>query len=50
MRVWGNSGQCGHIENFDGECRTVVKEGPWIFAGLRDMIKVDSYQLNALSF
>ncbi|XP_071715678.1 zinc finger CCCH domain-containing protein 48-like [Rutidosis leptorrhynchoides] len=40
MRVWDcNSGQCGHVENFDGECRTLVKEDPWIFGGLRNMIK-----------
>uniref|UniRef100_UPI001CB9413A zinc finger CCCH domain-containing protein 48-like n=1 Tax=Erigeron canadensis TaxID=72917 RepID=UPI001CB9413A len=40
LRVWDcNSGQCGTVINFDDECGTLVKEGPWIFAGLRDMIK-----------
>ena len=26
--------------NFDDECGTLVKEGSWMFAGLRDKIKV----------
>lgn len=40
LRVWDcNSGQCGAVLDFDDECGTLVNEGPWIFAGLRDMIK-----------
>ncbi|KAI3683203.1 hypothetical protein L1987_83703 [Smallanthus sonchifolius] len=40
LRVWDcNSGQCGDVINFDDECATLVEEGPWIFAGLKDMIK-----------
>ncbi|KAF5766477.1 putative transcription factor C3H family [Helianthus annuus] len=40
LRVWDcNSGQCVDVINFDEECGTLVEEGPWIFAGLRDMIK-----------
>ncbi|KAK9058314.1 hypothetical protein SSX86_023155 [Deinandra increscens subsp. villosa] len=40
LRVWDcNSGQCGNVINFDGECGTFVEEAPWIFAGLQNMIK-----------
>ncbi|XP_024993188.1 zinc finger CCCH domain-containing protein 48-like isoform X2 [Cynara cardunculus var. scolymus] len=40
LRVWDcNSGQCGAVLDFDDECATLVNEGPWIFVGLRDMIK-----------
>ncbi|KAI3780453.1 hypothetical protein L2E82_10434 [Cichorium intybus] len=40
LRVWDcNSGQCGVVVDFDDECGTLVNEGPWIFVGLRDMIK-----------
>lgn len=40
FRVWDcNSRQCVDVFRFDDECGTLVKEGPWIFAGLRDMIK-----------
>ncbi|KAI3826802.1 hypothetical protein L1987_00858 [Smallanthus sonchifolius] len=40
LRVWDcNSGKCGDVINFDDECATLVEEDPWIFAGLKDMIK-----------
>ncbi|KAJ0791415.1 putative transcription factor WD40-like family [Helianthus annuus] len=40
LRVWDcNSGQYVDVINFDEECGTLVEEGPWIFAGLHDMIK-----------
>ncbi|XP_076901118.1 zinc finger CCCH domain-containing protein 48-like [Bidens hawaiensis] len=40
LRVWDcNSGKCGDVINFDEECGTLVEQGPWIFAGLQNMIK-----------
>ncbi|KAI3764115.1 hypothetical protein L2E82_14118 [Cichorium intybus] len=35
LRFWDcNSGECGVVVDFDGECGTLVNEGPWIFVGL----------------
>ncbi|KAJ9539505.1 hypothetical protein OSB04_032238 [Centaurea solstitialis] len=40
LRLWDcNSGQCGAVLDFDDECEALVNEGPWIFVGLRNMIK-----------
>lgn len=32
--------QCGGVINLDYECGALVEDGPWIFAGLQNMIKV----------
>ncbi|KAK1413472.1 hypothetical protein QVD17_35245 [Tagetes erecta] len=40
LRTWDcNSGQCGGVINLDDECGALVEDGPWIFAGLQNMIK-----------
>ncbi|PWA77958.1 hypothetical protein CTI12_AA221290 [Artemisia annua] len=48
LRVWDcNSGKCDNVLNFDDECGTLVKEGSWMFAGLRD--KIMAWNLEAQS-
>ncbi|PWA70003.1 hypothetical protein CTI12_AA292690 [Artemisia annua] len=45
LRVWDcNSGKCDNVLNFDDECGTVVQEGSWMFAGLRDKIKAWNFE------
>ncbi|XP_076938208.1 zinc finger CCCH domain-containing protein 48-like [Bidens hawaiensis] len=40
LRVWDcSNGQCVDVIDFDQECGTLVEKGPWIFAGLQNMIK-----------
>lgn len=31
--------QCGVVVDFDGECGTLVNEGPWLFVGMPNMVE-----------
>ncbi|XP_019188078.1 PREDICTED: zinc finger CCCH domain-containing protein 48-like [Ipomoea nil] len=41
VRVWDcHSGQCASVIKFDKEVGCLVGEGPWVFVGLPDVVKV----------
>ncbi|XP_022885595.1 zinc finger CCCH domain-containing protein 48-like isoform X1 [Olea europaea var. sylvestris] len=41
LRIWDcNSGQCAGAVDLDGEVGCLISEGPWLFAGLPNAIKV----------
>ncbi|GAB4858664.1 Zinc finger CCCH domain-containing protein 48 [Ancistrocladus abbreviatus] len=46
VRVWDcQSGQCAGVVNLSGEVGCMISEGPWIFVGLPNMVKVWNAQM-----
>lgn len=41
VRVWdGHSGKCVNLTNLGGEVTSLITEGPWVFIGMKSVIKV----------
>ncbi|XP_052211031.1 zinc finger CCCH domain-containing protein 63-like [Diospyros lotus] len=41
IRVWDcNTGQCVQVVDLPGEVGSLISEGPWVFVGLEDAVKV----------
>ena len=41
IRVWDcHSGQCDGVVNLRGEIGSLISAGPWVFAGIKDVVKV----------
>lgn len=49
VRLWDcHSGQCASVINLGGEVRSIICEGPWVFVGMLNVVKV-SVILNYVS-
>ena len=41
LRVWNcHTGQCEHVIDLGAEVCSLIQEGPWIFVGLPNLVKV----------
>jgi WD40 repeat protein len=43
LRTWDcRTGQCVDVTNLGAEITSLISEGPWIFVGMKDTVKVGS--------
>ncbi|MED6214887.1 hypothetical protein PIB30_107772, partial [Stylosanthes scabra] len=48
VRAWDcNTGRCVNFINLDSEVTSLISEGPWIFAGLKNSVKAWNIQTGA---
>ena len=49
VRLWDcHTGQCANVINLGGEVGSVCSEGPWVFVGLPNVVKVSFKLCNVL--
>ena len=49
VRLWDcHTGQCANVINLGGEVGSVCSEGPWVFVGLPNVVKVSIKLCNVL--
>ncbi|KAL6312258.1 hypothetical protein AAG906_022014 [Vitis piasezkii] len=46
IRVWDcHTGQCDGVVNLGGEIGSLISAGPWVFAGIKDVVKLGKFML-----